>query len=111
MRLADGDVKGKHYSSLVFVLSRQGGRLMVDPKPKDQKPQPGVAMQKALEARGAQISVDEAARLSAALLSFVQQGLIVPAKLRSKTQRPLASDFIREIQIRIEKPTQYLPRE
>jgi hypothetical protein len=67
---------------MVTVIRSQGRALMADTKTKDQKPQPGEAMQKALEARGAQISVEEAARLSAALLSLVQQGLIVPAKVR-----------------------------
>ena len=41
-------------------------------------PKPGEAMQQALAARGATISVDEAARLAKVFLDLFDQGLIVP---------------------------------
>lgn len=44
----------------------------------------GEPMQRALEARGIEIGPEETARLSAALLSLVRQGLIEPVEHRAK---------------------------
>jgi len=51
---------------------------MAGAKPREQRPQPGEALQRVLEARRGRMSAGDAARLSAALLSLIQQGLIVP---------------------------------
>jgi uncharacterized protein (DUF2267 family) len=55
---------------------------MAGAKLRGHKPQAGEALQRVLEARGTRVSTEEAARLSATLLSLIQQGLIVPAKPR-----------------------------
>jgi hypothetical protein len=52
------------------------------------RPKPGEALRRALAARGADISVSEAARLSRELLDLIDMGLIVPAKKRE----PMAAE-------------------
>jgi hypothetical protein len=45
---------------------------------KEAKPKPGEALQRALEARGIEISLEEAQRLASTLLGFIERGLLVP---------------------------------
>lgn len=44
----------------------------------------GETLQRALEARGIEIGLEETARLSAALLSLVRQGLIEPVEQKAE---------------------------
>jgi hypothetical protein len=71
-----------HYSSMVTVIATQIEETMAGVKIAPQERQSGEALQRALEARGATISLEEARQLAKALLSLIEQGLIVPAEPR-----------------------------
>ena len=72
---------------------------MGDAKQRVQKPQPGEALQRVLEARGARMSVADAARLSTTLLGLIQRGLIVPRKSRAQDPDTQEECSISSVQI------------
>jgi len=67
---------------MVTVIGTQIEGTKAGVKIAPQERQSGEALQRALEARGATISLEEARQLAKALLSLIEQGLIVPAEPR-----------------------------